>query len=1129
MKISCFLLGCLGVLTLFNPLLAQEIPEEKPELPDHIYIPYKDLEKVLGKQDQGVFLPYKDFQSLWKAARGQPAKVQGTGPAHLVSAARFSGTVEEKLARIKLDLTVDVLKEGWVTIPVGLGQVGVSSVKLANAGNEADTTPPLLRFQNKRYEILAKGPGRQEITVDFVSQLVTQPGRNLLKFNIPQAAINTLELTIPEENLKVDVQPMLAASTTQVDQPDSGKATKLQAFLGQSGTVSLSWAPKSQAASNLDPVLISSQTQHLRIGEALLQHNVEFNYEIRRRGMKTFNILVPADYRVVSVTGNNLEKWDIEDLQENQEETPHNRLVVNLFSDVENAYRLNVRMEKFLQDANTTFGLTPIYTQGALRVSGMLGVSHAARRSAELFDLNNELIRVETSRLPKPLNSINGISAYRFNSTSYAASLRTGVVQPRINLQQLWSFRVDQESLLLDGHLRYDIERAGVFSLNMSLPGGWEVDSVKPQNLIDDFEIKGAENEQTLEITLKKETLGKLHLQLHLRQALDPTTSPVDLNLPLPDPENLNRFKGQLLLHVSEALNTETQEVRQLKDLSLRDAIRAYGKGGKSSFSGYRNVTAYEYSSVDLNNPVGATFQFDVRPAQVSAEFFRNVDIRPGNVSHEAVIRYQVRYAPVDTFYLKYPAALEDAGLQINGPDLKEKPEIETLPEDQAEPEDEDDATIWVYHKIVLQSPRTGSYDLKVNWRQPFQALATGGDAVTVHPVLAAGKLAGQSGAISVAKAANLAIGTPLLDNLQPADPSSPQDVAYSPHRKDAVQAFRNDKPPFQLSLPVVLQKEAEVFTAIVNATIHEQAIARDGALNGRSIFLISTNRGDRLKINFPDDSRIYSFFLNGDEIQVESADTANARIIRLPPSAGQVSKVVLEATYGLEDASTKELSAPNLPEGVPVQRTWWRLWAPEDHQLLNYDRNFERPHYAKDLQAIFKETSSSHPFHASSFDPRGNLFQFEKQGTAAVLQLGLHRKETVAIIVWFLVVAGGVALMKLSYFERFRVALGILALVVIGYLYQPLFSEAVAQHAAGPAVLIFLLWMAQLIFWTFPKSMKAGRESFLASQTQPASPPPAPPGEAPKPSQPQAEEEDIIDDKSESMPSDEDKKEEEK
>ena len=119
--------------------------------------------------------------------------------------------------------------------------------------------------------------------------------------------------------------------------------------------------------------------------------------------------------------------------------------------------------------------------------------------------------------------------------------------------------------------------------------------------------------------------------------------------------------------------------------MPLRDAIRTYGKT-PYSYQGFSSAMAYEYSAVDPSSSVGATFQLAVKPAQVAAEFFRNVDIQSGNVSHEAVIRYQVRYAPVDTFYLKYPATLSDSSLQINGPDLKEKPRIEALPADQRNP-----------------------------------------------------------------------------------------------------------------------------------------------------------------------------------------------------------------------------------------------------------------------------------------------------------------------------------------------------------------------------------------------------------------------------------------------------------
>ena len=219
----------------------------------------------------------------------------------------------------------------------------------------------------------------------------------------------------------------------------------------------------------MDPVLISSQNQHLQVGEALLQHEVEFNYEIRRRGIKTFKIHVPNDYRVVSVDGENLEKWDIQVPDQGEAAAPINKLLrVTLFSEVEDSYRLRLHMEKFPQNANATFPLTPIYTDGAPRLSGHLGVSHAARRSVELSGLNTELVRVESSSLPEQWRKVKSISAYRFTSRNYSATVRTGLVEPCLNLQQLWVLKADQESLHLHGRLLYEIERAGVFSVVLS-------------------------------------------------------------------------------------------------------------------------------------------------------------------------------------------------------------------------------------------------------------------------------------------------------------------------------------------------------------------------------------------------------------------------------------------------------------------------------------------------------------------------------------------------------------------------------------------------------------------------------------------------------------------------------------
>ncbi|GAJ06683.1 unnamed protein product, partial [marine sediment metagenome] len=250
----------------------------------------------------------------------------------------------------------------------------------------------------------------------------------------------------------------------------------------------------------------------------------------------------------------------------------------------------------------------------------------------------------------------------------------------------------------------------------------------------------------------------------------------------------------------------------------------------------------------------------------------------------------------------------------------------------------------WAYYKIVLQSKVTDSYQLKVRTRRPFQAGSVGEPAIVeAEPILAAGRLSDQNGHIAIAKAETLAIGRPVTKNLKDADPGSPADLPYEPHRRLATLAFKYDGPVFALSLPVVAQTEATVFTTIVSGAIIEQVLARDGMLNTHATYLLATSQGDRLSITLPENAELTAVLLNGNEAATEIGIKPDERIVRLPPSAGQVSKFVLEISYGLKDVSARNLVAPALPKDIPVQQTLWRLWIPEDYSFLGYDRVFAR------------------------------------------------------------------------------------------------------------------------------------------------------------------------------------------
>jgi hypothetical protein len=1059
-------------------------PATAPAEPTKVYVPYEKLRNVFEADKQGVFLPYDEFQRLWRAAQQSPAAV-GEAPApYLISSARFAGKADSELARMQLELVVDILGEGWVEVPIGLGDVAVSAVAGAK-GKPA----PLLRVVGGQYVLLTRGKGRQALTVDFARQLSTQPGLNVLGFRTPPAAITTLELTIPDENMKVDVEPMLAASTDQVEL-DGKKATRLQAFLGATGQVKLSWKPKTQAAADLAAVVICEQLQHINVAEALISHDVTFNYDIRRRGVDAFTIQLPGEFRVTAVDGANISKWDISAAGDGKTQT----LTVNLFSPAKGSYELTVRMELFLKDPNVKVPLTPIVTREVLRRTGLIAVTHSPRRSVEVTDVQR-LARVDTGRLPKPLAEQSGATAWRFITSDYAGTLAIGTVEPRITARHFWALGVDDDRMELRGRLQYAIERTGLFQISLNLPEPWEIVSLGPPNLVDDHQFTGKGSGRMLNILLKSEVAGEVGLDLHARASRKAADEPVKFVLPRADRKNLQLYSGQLALLLADRLRAEVDALEQFQPMPL-------GSAASWSMTGVKPVMALEFRSIDPDKPAAASFKIAVKPAQVSAVVNRLVNIESGSIVDQALIDYTVLYAPVDTFYLKMPAALAEARAEISGPDIKEKPRIDKLPDDQvttmpagstgsppsgstgsppsgstgstASPPpstQQADAVKWAYYKVVLQSPVIGRYRLTVDSRRSFQAGADGKiSIVAVEPILAAGKLSDQVGYIAVAKADTLAIGEPKkMVSLLPGDPTSTTDVPEESYRKVAALAFRNDAPPFELSLPVAVQKEAAVFTTIATGAIIEQVLGRDGELNTNATFLLETSRGDRLAVTLPKGIRGLRVLLNGVNAPVEDG-AADKKIVRLPPSAGQFTKLVLELRYGMTVAGAGALESPKLPVEIPVQQTFWRLIIPSEELLVWFDGAF-----AKLGQGTLQvdQMAQGYPSQVGlHFGRQGQVFDFIRQGSPGYLSVMKIDRKTFTIAAWVAILIFGVAALKLSGFGRCVLLLAALLAVVVIKLFAPLLAHQIILSGFPAGLVVLGLWLAHWMFKMLPRQI---------------------------------------------------------
>jgi hypothetical protein len=232
----------------------------------------------------------------------------------------------------------------------------------------------------------------------------------------------------------------------------------------------------------------------------------------------------------------------------------------------------------------------------------------------------------------------------------------------------------------------------------------------------------------------------------------------------------------------------------------------------------------------------------------------------------------------------------------------------------------------------------------------------------------------------------------------------------------------------------------------------------------------------------------------------VEAGASREELIVRLPPSAGQVSNFVLEVSYGLKGVSSSNLAAPTLPEAIPVQQTLWRLWIPNDYDLLWHNRLFSRVSSSQAytfLQGLNENQPKRVTFKLAG---QGRNFDFIRQGAPGKLLAVVAPLEVVSIIVWTPIMLLGLLMLKLSGFQRVLVIFAGALAGGIAHLYSPLLVDRILYIGAYPAGLVLLLWFAQWMYFRLPtlrrtwasrprRALQEKREAQALKQNEPSEP----------------------------------------
>ena len=387
-----------------------------------IYIPYSKLRGIFEKEGRGVFLPYEEFQELWRKAReATPQAPEPKPPVDaLITEIHSEAVVEKDVVRVTARIKIEVLREGWHEVPLRLGDAAILSAELADG--PARVTP------GDGYRLLLDKKGREpaqyQLTLQYAKAFNKAPGQNSVSFQAPRAPVNRWRIRVPQAGVKVNVHPRLATTEgdNQQDTQDRPPGPRLDetvvlAFVGAAEEVRIDWTPKAEGATGLAALATVQAQQEITIDTGVIRTQTRLDYDISRAEVTQLLVEVPADHKVVNVYDPNVRSWEFARNGDTQ------TITVELFEPTRGAQSIVVELEKFSDDLIKEPVSAPVVR--GLNVGRQQGLV-VVRLSSDLRAETSQrlgLLQLDAAELPPSLARQKWDFSYRYASLPFELTL----------------------------------------------------------------------------------------------------------------------------------------------------------------------------------------------------------------------------------------------------------------------------------------------------------------------------------------------------------------------------------------------------------------------------------------------------------------------------------------------------------------------------------------------------------------------------------------------------------------------------------------------------------------------------------------------------------------------------------
>jgi len=374
-----------------------------------------------------VVIPVSEYRSLHSKAYPLEPEAESSPVSATLTRVDYDLQIRGDVAKGRVSLTVDVLKDGWVRVPIPSGLL----VREAHLDNKLVSLVPDTKGRNSgQLTAILSHIGRSLLLLDIALPVASSAGSESISLPAADSGITRAAIQLLRHGVDVQVGGGLLS-----EQSDTADESKWVAYGQGNAPLTFNWHRKTEDHRTTSPLrLRGSLTELVSLGEDSTTIYAEVNLEIVQGAASEVRVQVPENVTVNQVLGAAIADWEIK----------NGELAVKFLEPVEQSSRFVINGEtRLARDGDISMPLLRLLNTE--RDTG--GVAVEVLGAGEIKDVKSHgMEEADASDLGETIASRQSpsLAAYRFRAGEAAANRSLSVNVARYTQQAVLMANIEE-------------------------------------------------------------------------------------------------------------------------------------------------------------------------------------------------------------------------------------------------------------------------------------------------------------------------------------------------------------------------------------------------------------------------------------------------------------------------------------------------------------------------------------------------------------------------------------------------------------------------------------------------------------------------------------------------------------